>query len=264
MKEDDNIEGMFEDENFLFGKNKELPFDAPVNYFDLLESRIINKIELAEEAKEFSVLANIEKVKTFEVPANYFSSLENEIEYKAELEALPELSKIAKPVLKPLAADYFNSLANRVTNKVTATDELKEFATLYALEKENSFVVSPDYFDSVADKIKERVHAKSRGEVSIIDKILAVVLKPKFGLAFGVIVIVGISSLYYFNQNKTIIDNGDCKTLACLEKREMLNDHTVREMDDADLIDMVDVDKLDKQIENAKVVDTGAVNKNKK
>jgi len=246
---DNNLNNLgLEEENYLFGKNKEVRFTTPAGYFHSLSDRIINKIEAAEEVSEFSILSSLDKQPIFGVPANYFTKAENEIEYKTELAELGELSKIDKPVLNSLQAEYFDSLKEKITRKVELQDELKEYATLYAMDKQLNFEVSVDYFDNVANRIKEKIHSTSQPKLSIIDRILFYVLKPKYSLAFGVVVIVGISSIIYFNRPNTIIESGDCKTLACLEKREMLNEHTIREMDDDNLYEMVDVDKLDMQL----------------
>lgn len=246
----------------MFGKNKNVPFTAPPRYFDSLSERIINKIEAAEELSEFSVLSGINKQTSFEIPAHYFSKIENEIEYKAELEELTELSKIAKPVFKPLDEAYADSLKERITGKIALQDELREFATLYSLEKQQNFEVKVDYFENLSDKIKEKIHASPSNPLAVIQKVLFALLKPKFGIAFGVVLITGIAILFYTNKPTEIIESGDCKTLACLEKREMLNEHTIREMDDDNLYDMVDVDKLDEQIGGGSEVDSTKVNKN--
>ncbi len=249
MTDNNNIDNQgLDEENFLFGKNKEIPFTTPPRYFDSLTDRIMNKIEVLEELSQFSMLADISKQTAFDVPANYFAEIENEIEYKAELSELSELSKAGKPVLHTLEAAYLDTLKEKITSKIALQDELKPYATLYNIDKQQNFEVSADYFENVADRIKEKIHAKSSSKVSVMEQLLSVVLKPKFGLAFGVVVIIGILSIFYFNKPNTIIESGDCKTLACLEKREMLNEHTIREMDDDNLYDMVDVDKLDKQI----------------
>ena len=262
MDKNNNIE--MEDENFLFRKNKELPFITPSHYFDSLADRIINKVEAIEEVNEFGVLASLNKQPEFIVPENYFTKAENEIEHKAELAGLEELSKIPKPSLKPLSAEYFDSLKEKITNRVEIEDELKTYATLYSLDKQNAFEVSTDYFDTIADKVKERVHSTSRSRIPVLEQILQRFLKPKYSLAFGIAVIIGVGTIFYFHNQETIIPSGDCKTLACLEKREMLNDHTIREMDDDNLIDMVDVDKLDAQITKGIVKDSSVNNKNKK
>lgn len=250
-----------EEGNYLFGDNKQVAFTMPTDYFNALEQRIINKIEAAEEASEFSILAGINKQNEFIIPDNYFAKAENILEHKVELEGLSELSKITKPVLKLFTSEYLNSLTETITNKITLQDELKEYATLYSLEKENAFAISADYFDTIADSVKEKVHSKSKVRISIIDNILAFIFKPKYSVAFGILVIIGVSSVIYFNKNKTVITDGDCKTLACLEKREMLNERTVREMDDENLYDMVDVDKLDEQLTKVMPVDSASVKK---
>jgi hypothetical protein len=66
-----------EEENFLFGKNKELPFIVPQGYFDSFTATLINKVEALEELGEFAMLLSIDKKVAFSVPENYFSSVEN-------------------------------------------------------------------------------------------------------------------------------------------------------------------------------------------
>jgi hypothetical protein len=140
---------------------------------------------------------------------------------------------------------------------------LKDFATLYSLEKQNAFEVNADYFDTVADKVKARIYDNGKSKVSVLEQLFLLILKPKYSISFGVILITGIATAFYFNNKTTALPDGDCKTLACLEKREMLNEHTIREMDDDNLYDMVDVDKLDKQIAKGDSADSTSVNNSK-
>ena len=262
MSENNNIEKDYE--NFLFGKNKEVPFIVPPHYFNSLEQRIINKIEAAEETSEFSILSNISKEKEFIIPENYFNDVENKIEYAIELSELGELSKIAKPALSELSPEYENSFRDRIINKIEFQEELKEFSTLYALDKQQNFEIHADYFDTVAANVKEKIHSKTNSGVSVLEEIAYFILKPTFRFAFGIVVITGIAAVFYLKNNTAKINDGDCKTLACLEKREMLNEHTIRDMDDDNLYDMVDVDKLDKQITKGASADSSAVNNSKK
>ena len=262
MSENINIEK--DDENFLFGKNREMPFAVPAQYFNSLEQRIINKIEAMEELNEFSILSAIDKQKEFIIPENYFSKAENKIEYQVELAEFNVLNKIAKPAFNTLPEEYQNSLTERIVNKVELQEELKEFATLYSLTKQNAFEIRADYFDSLADTIKERIAGKNNTRVSLIEKFIFSIINPKFVISFGIVVITGIATVFYFKNKNTSGTDGDCKTLACLEKKEMLNEHTIREMDDDNLYDMVDVDMLDEQISKGKTTDSVTEKKNKK
>jgi len=251
----ENTNNKEEKESYLFGTNKELPFSVPPLYFNSLENRIVSKIERMEELQEFTALASIEKTAGFVLPKNYFSETEFEIDYKAELATFPELNKISKPTLQPLSANYLDTLSKEIKVKIELQDELKEFPTLLSLDKPLRFELNTNYFDTLSDNIKAKIHRADAKSTTVWNQILLVLLKPKFGFALGMIVIVGISALFYF-KNNTSLPDGDCKTLACLEKREMLNEHTIREMDDDNLYEMVDVEKLDKQINKSKDVDS--------
>lgn len=247
-----------EDENFLFGKNKELPFSLPTRYFDALSDKIKNKIEAEEELSSFALLSEMEKKSAFDVPAGYFSSLENEVEFQAELEEFAELSRIGKPVLKPVSAEYFDKLGAAVTHKIEQQEELKQFETLYSISKQQNFEVSPAYFDTLADKVKERIH--SGNSESVLQRIILLIFKPKFAVTFGLVAVTAVAGVLYLKSVNNTVNDGDCKTLACLEKREMLNEHTIREMDEDNLYEMVDVDKLDQQIGQAAVADSAKTN----
>jgi hypothetical protein len=56
--------------------------------------------------------------------------------------------------------------------------------------------------------------------------------------------------------------SGDCKTLACLEKNELLNEKNIRDFDEDNLYEMVDVEQLDKQISEKETSDSVNLNKN--
>lgn len=261
MSENINIDN--QEENYLFGKGRENNFSMPKGYFDSLEQRIINKLEAQEELSEFNVLSTINKKEEFIIPADYFTQAENEIEYKTELAQFSKLNTIVKPAENNLTEDYLTSLSEKIKSKVELNEELKSYSTLYYLEKQNNFEIQADYFDTVADRIKQRIHSSEENRIAVLEKVFLFFLKPKFGLAFGIAVITGLSIVFYINNKNTTITDGDCKTLACLEKREMLNEHTIREMDEDNLYDMVDVDKLDKQISGAETIDSAGVNKQK-
>lgn len=244
----ENKNNQFEEENFLFGKNKENPFDLPKGYFNSFSDKVMNKIEVMQELEQFPALSAVGRQLCFDIPQNYFSKNENLLEYKYELAAFSELSKVPKPVLKPETGEYFDALSDKILKRIELADELKIYSMLSEIKKEKAFAVDPDYFESIADRVKERYHSSENPKISIIDQVLGLIFKPKVAFAYSFVLIVGIGSFYFFKQPEKIIESGDCKTLACLERKELLNDHTMQNLDDENLYELVDVEQLDKQL----------------
>jgi hypothetical protein len=255
-----------EEENFLFGKNKELPFVVPKGYFYSLTAIIINKIEALEELGEFETLKSLDKKNVFTIPENYFGSAEDTVADENELAAFSVLNSIAKPVLKPLSAQFTEELNASVIRKAEIADEIKEYKTLYAIDKQNSFAVAPGYFDSVADEVKERIYSGNEGKFSIFTIILQTILKPRVAIAYSFAILIIAGSVWYYNRETTYTmiqgGSGDCKTLACLEKNELLNEKNIRDFDEDNLYEMVDVEQLDKQISEKETSDSVNLNKN--
>ncbi|MBA3706260.1 MAG: hypothetical protein H0W84_10300 [Bacteroidetes bacterium] len=241
-----NYNNQPEEENFLFGKNKENPFDMPKGYFNSLPSRVMNKIEIVQELEQYRVLAAIDKQYYFSVPQNYFIKNENLLEYKYELAAFTALSKVPKPALKPDTSEYFDALSNKILKQIELSDELKSYSMLSEIKKEKIFSANPEYFETIADRVKERYHSNQKA--SVFEQLLNLILKPKIAFAYSFVLIVGLGMYLFFSKSNTITETGDCKTLACLEKRELLNDHTMQSLDDDNLYDLVDVEELDKQL----------------
>lgn len=253
-----------EEENFLFGKNKELPFIVPQGYFDSFATILINRIEAMEELNEFETLKSLDKKTAFSVPENYFNAIENGLEQENELAAFSVLNSIPKPQFKPLSAQYVDELNASVIRKAEIADEIKEYKTLYAIDKQNNFAVVPGYFDSIADEVKERIHSTATEQVSIFGRILQTIFKPKIAFAYSVVILLIAGSAWYFNRDThTMIQgsSGDCKTLACLEKNELINEKNVRDFDEDNLYEMVDVEQLDKQISGTTDKTSDSVNK---
>lgn len=236
----------FQEENFLFGKDKKNSFVAPKGYFDSLFARVMNKIEYEQELAGFKTLAENKQLK-FTVPQNYFAELTNILECKYELSFFPELNKVVKPALKSLPSDYFETLDKKVLNKLELENELKEFSVLSSIPKKNNFKVVPDYFESKTDEVKEKIHAE-KNQGGVVRQLFATILKPQMAIAAGLALIIGLTALWYFNRTDSKVLNSDCMTLACLEKNEILNEKNIQNFDDESLYEMVDVEMLDEQI----------------
>lgn len=244
------------------GKN---PFGLPNDYFSNFEENIKKKIELENELQEFPVLSSIEKTKSFIVPANYFELTENSLEYKTELAPYLKLKSVKKLVFAELEEDYKHQLQSSITHKIEIVEELKPYETLYSLDKVNSFVVSEHYFDGVVENVKNRIFSVNENKKSIIDIVLNVVFGKAMAFSLGLCLIIGLS-VFFYQAPENIIESGDCKTLACLERNEILNNNKViTNFDDEQLMDLVDVNSLNQQLNLKKeslqvVTKTGNVN----
>lgn len=251
----------FQEENFLSQCEKKNSFALPKGYFDSLSNRILNKIEHEQELTAYKTLAENRKT-SFTVPQNYFDSLVNKLEYNYELSLFPGLASTKKPTLKSLPDNYFENIEKKVVHKLELESELKEFSVLSSIPKKNAFKVSSFYFESKTDSYEEKIHTeKSQG--GVVRQLFSTWLKPQMAIAASLVLIVGISAIWYFNKKDSTVLNGDCLTLACLEKNEILNEKNIQDFDDESLYEMVDEALLDQQLsEDETSEDSLKTNKN--
>jgi hypothetical protein len=238
--------------NLPLDNNDQNLFGLPSNYFASFEDKLREKIELQDELEQFPTLSSIEKNAVFEVPGNYFICNENSLEYKTELDAYFILQSIKKLVFEGLEEDYKKQLQSSITHKIEIVEELKDYKLLYSLNKENSFVVSENYFEGVTTRVKERLFSVNEDRKSIIDIVLDVVFGKAMAFSFGLCLIIGLS-VFFYQEPESIIESGDCKTLACLERKEILNNNKViTNFDEDQLMDLVDVNTLNQQLNSKK------------
>lgn len=238
--------------NLPLDNNDKNLFGLPSNYFASFEDKLREKIELQDELEQYPVLSSIEKNNVFEVPSNYFISSENSLEYKTELDAYFKLQSIKKPVFEGLEEDYKKQLQSSITRKIEIVEELKDYKLLYSLNKENSFVVSEHYFEGVTTRVKERLFSVNEDRKSILDIVLDAIFGKAMAFSFGLCLIIGLS-VFFYQAPESIIESGDCKTLACLERNEILNNNKViTNFDEDQLMDLVDVNTLNQQLNSKK------------
>jgi hypothetical protein len=248
---ENNYDSNPENENFLFGKDKKLPFIVPEGYFDFFAARLIARIEVMEELKMFSRLSEIEKRNSYVTPANYFDISKNQIEVKCELSDFSLLSSIPKKSLPKSAALSVENILGK-----TNDDELKSLKTLSSIRKENTFSVAPDYFETSSASIKTAVLASGKQ-----GRVVSFFVRPKMLLAYAAAIAAIVCAAFYFHNTKPEMVTGDCHTLACLEKNEILNEKTIGDFNEEDLYEMVDADQLNVQLSSS---DSVKVNENKK
>lgn len=248
----ENNNDISSEDNFLFGQDKNLPFSLPNGYFESFSAKVMNKIEHEEELAAYNQLASVNRELKFIVPQNYFTSLANIIEYKYEHVTYTQLSALEKPLTKGLPENYFEKLNQKVISGIESSSELADFPALAGIEKKNAFAVTPHYFEDTISEVKEKIHAKGSAFPDFIEQLYQLLFKPKMAFAFAsVVVVIGVSSVIYFSNRenpRNVGVSGDCHTVACLEKNEILNEKHADDFDDENLYDMVDVDELDKEI----------------
>lgn len=240
-----NYNNHFEEENFSFDKNKKNPFSMPNDYFDLFAQKMKMKLELEEELKEFVKLSSIIKENGFSVPQNYFADAEIKLEHSLELQLFSALNAIKKPELKPVSEKYFEASQKNILLGIEIAEELKQYSTLYALDKQNNFAVPTNYFDSVAEHVKEVYYSTQTSRVSIVETIFSFLLRPRVALAYSTCMIIFVAAFFYLNNENAITIPEDCKTIACLEKNEILDKENLDEFTEETLYDMVDENSLD-------------------
>lgn len=233
--------------NLPSNENGKNPFGMPSNYFAAFEDKLKKKMELDNELSEFPLLTSIQKINSFEAPTNYFTKSKNAIEHAVELASFQKLQNIKTLNFVDLEDDYVKQLNTALLGKIELVDELKSYSILYVLDKVNSFIVSYNYFENLHLSVKEKIHTKKHSTISKFDRVFDFVFGKKLALSFGLTFVVGLS-IYFYQDSKNSLTTNDCQTLACLEKQDVLNDKSINNFDDEQLMDLVDIKSLDKQL----------------
>lgn len=244
-----NNEHNFDETNdFSFNDKGKNPFGMPSDYFNSFEDKLKKRLEAENELVEFPLLSSISKTNTFSLPENYFSQSELALEHKTELADYKKLSSIPTAKFKTIDTEYEQTLLTSIKYRVEVIEELKPYFTLYAIDKTNPFTVNEDYFENIADNVKEKIFSTKTQQSSVFETIIDFVFGKKMAYAFG-LALMCVLGILYFNKTTTISTN-DCKTLACLEKNEIVNHNLINNFDDEQLFDLVNIKTLNTQLNN--------------
>jgi hypothetical protein len=237
-----------EEPNLPFDDNGKNPFGLPMDYFSKFEDKLKVRLELESELREFPLLSGIKKSNLFITPANYFESGENSLKHAVELVPFPKLQSLKPLLFTELDKEYVESLKSAIYNKIEVAEEIKSHERLYSLDKINAFSVSENYFETVGNQIKEKIFCSKETKVSIFDNVLDFVFGKTMAFSFGLTLIIGVA-FYFYKAPQNIMESGDCKTLACLERNEILNNtKEITNFDEDQLMDLVDVNSLNQQL----------------
>lgn len=221
--------------------NENNPFSLPDGYFNSFSKKMMLKIELADELKEFKVLSSIDKKLPFATPDNYFVS----VEVKTELTVYPKLSAVKKQNGFATPELYFETSAQQIKTKIEIAEELKAYPALYSITKENSFVAPENYFEGLSHRMRENIHVPA--EESGVVKILHIVFSKKTAYAIAAMLVISLG-LYFYNSGEENT-GGDCNTLACLQKQDIIKGEYLNTLDEDALMESVNIEKLSKGLQ---------------
>ena len=243
-----------DNQSFPFDENGKKSFELPSNYFASFETKLRIKLELETEIQEFSILSSLKKTNTFTVPIKYFDLIEERLDFKTELVEFPTLQSVKSKSSFLVDDEYKELFENKLIGKIERIDELKEYSTLYLIEKQNNFSYPNAYFENLSSLIKEKIYEiKPSG----FRNFFHFIFDKRMALSFCTVTIILLSwMLYSKNKTESVIDT-NCKTLACLEKQEILNNKKIiSSFDEDQLIELVNIKKLNHQLNNAEKTDT--------
>jgi hypothetical protein len=220
---------------------KDGDFGLPEGYFEKSGRNILNKLEWLEEHKIYSQLSELKNsAPGFIVPEGYF----DRAEHKLELIAYEKLAGKNKEngFITPL--NYLEELEITELSKVMKEEgnELRQFARLSSLEKKNAFGIPENYFESSAEKISSIASGKS-SEAKVIR-----LSSNRFWYSAAAAVMGVVLGLWIYNQYFKVKATGDCGTLACVDKADLVKSKVMESMDDEDIYNMVDTKKLEENL----------------
>ena len=225
--------------------NENNPFSLPDGYFNSFGRKMMLKIELAEELKEFKTLSSLDKKLPFVTPDNYFAS--NEV--RSELVLYPKLSAVKKQNGFTTPELYFEASAQAIKAKIEVAEELKAYPTLYSITKENAFGTPQNYFEGLDHKVREEIFTLK--EEAGFGRILQLVFSKQTAYAIAATLVISLGLYFYDSQEETT--TGNCGTLACLDKSEIFKGGQLLNLDEDALMEMVNAEKLSKNLkENLK------------
>lgn len=215
----------------FFGDEKNKGFlGVPENYFESFSSRLFKKIEAEDELKEYPLLSSVGRNNPFAIPADYF-------ELREELLQYPFLREL-KVMNFTVPENYFEGVTGRIMHAVEVSEELKEFAVLSSLEKQDVFAVPEKYFEELEIRTEKK-------EAKIISLFARTRTTYKAAMAAAVALIISLGILLYNkNTGDTVQPTGDCNTIACLSKKEILNSNYMQSVSEENIIEMIDVQAL--------------------
>ncbi len=220
-------------------------FGLPQGYFNSSKTSILNRIEWQQEHEVYPTLLKLKGENGFVVPADYFQLNEN----KLELLSYPTLHALQKQNAFETPKGYFEEQTNKLQQRFEVESELQLHANLHRVEKVLPYTVSDNYFNESKARLTKLETPQSGA------KIISMNRKPLWFAAAAVLTIVFSLWIYnaYFNQTEII--DGDCNTLACIEKRELLK-YKLENLENEELYELVNTKQLEERLNKKEATDS--------
>jgi len=214
-------------------------FGLPGGYFQHSALAIANKIEWQEEHKQFPLLLQHKGVNGFSVPAGYFNRSEARLELLdlEQLSALPKHNSFAVPE-QYFAEAELQSLGSGLGSE---TQELAGLKILNALPKRHPFKTPEGYFAAQAQQVNTLLAKDAR----------VIRLRPSRAWYAAAALLMLALGFWAYNAYFKPVETGDCGTIACLDKQELINAKTLENLENEELYELVNSKKLEEKLNNS-------------
>ncbi len=210
------------------------PFSMPDGYFDSFAKKMMHRIELADEIKEFKILSSLDKTVPFNTPVGYFDT-------KSELMQYPTVFALRNKAVYSVPENYFEVSAKAIRNNIELAEELTAYPLLSGITKHYSFVTPNGYFDDLSLRLRG-----NKDQDNTSGKIIRLIFSKKAAYALAAMLVISLG-LYFYNSKTEAADTG-CNTLACLDRREIVKENQLNSMDEDALLEMVNTEELSKNL----------------
>jgi hypothetical protein len=223
-----------EEENMQFDKEGSR-FGLPEGYFQQSARSVVNKVEWLEEHKAYPLLGSLGRKSLFQVPGGYFMAAGQ----KLELLNYPALAALKKQRAFTVPKGYFEELEVSLLAKAM-NGETPDFIKL---PKQESFRVQETYFAENAARLEQQLLKQNKGArvISLFGSRTARIAAAILTIALGT---------WLYRVYTPGPATGDCGTIACLDRQELLKSKALESLETDELYDLVNSKKLEKQLEN--------------
>lgn len=210
--------------------NSDNSFGVPDDYFGKSAKAIANHLEWQEEMRPFATLSEMDRSIFFRVPDGYFSRAE------AKHELIPYATIAAKKEIAfGLPEDYLSharlrTIVSVVSGKPAGKGD-KDISRM--------FNIPPDYFQQGQSVLKRK---GNNGKGKIIR------LNPRALMSMAALLLIVFSVWIYKGIFDVPTVAEDCKTIACIDKKELLNSRNFENLDNEDLYELVNSSLLEKKL----------------
>jgi len=204
-------------------------FAVPEGYFDAARMKLVAKAAWQSELDAYPLLASVEKRNTNQA---HPTAATDDLFDKT---LLSELYALRSNTVFEVPENYFEQQASHLTLELPSV-------WLGIPNPQTAFTLPEEYFEQSATKITGQINKEAKGRVISMFRMSS--------LAAAAILVVVISVLGYRIYNQPVIE-GDCGTIACLEKTELLKAKAIETIDNESLYELVNPSDLELQLNGA-------------